>query len=517
MKPATLPERRKGTLGRRAGLWLGPALFLAILWFTDLQPGQPMVTRMAAVAALMAVWWISEAIPLAATSLIPLILFPLLGIMGGRVTAPIYINHVIFLFVGGFMIALAMEQWGLHKRTALWIIRLIGGGPSRLVLSFMISSALLSMWISNTATAIMMLAIGLAIIGELEQTLGRDRMRRLSTALLLAIAYGASVGGMATLVGTPPNLSLVRIFEIIFPDAEPIGFGQWMLLGLPLSTVMLMAIWLLLTKVFFRSPPDLRLSRETVLQEYRRLGPIRFAEGTVLVVFLFTALLWVFRKDLQIGWLTVPGWARLLPFPDLVDDGTVAMAMALLLFLIPSRASDPRAGRCVLDVNVFRRVPWHIVLLFGGGFALANGFQSTGLSSYVGDRFAGLEGAAPQLMIASVCTILTFLTELTSNTATTELLLPILASAATTLGVNPLMLMVPATLAASCAFMMPVATPPNAIIFGSGRIKIAEMAMVGMVLNLIGIVVITAICYTLGMAVFEIEAGVVPDWAVTAN
>ncbi|MCP3979408.1 MAG: SLC13/DASS family transporter [bacterium] len=513
MEPATAPEQPRGAVGRRVGLWLGPALFLAILWFADLQPGHPSVTRMAAVATLMAVWWITEAIPLAATSLVPLILFPLLGIMGGRETAPIYINHVIFLFIGGFMIALAMEQWGLHKRIALWIIHLIGGGPARLVLSFMIASALLSMWISNTATAIMMLAIGLAIIGELERTLGRDRTRRLSTALLLSIAYGASVGGMATLVGTPPNLSFVRIFEIIFPAAEPVGFGQWMLLGLPLSAIMLTLIWLLLTQVFFRSPADLRLSREAVVQGRRKLGPLRFAEGAVLAVFLLTALLWVFRKDLQLGALVVPGWARLLPFPDLIDDGTVAMTMAWLLFLIPSRTSDPRAGRAVLDVTVFRRIPWHIVLLFGGGFALASGFQSTGLSGYVGQQFAGLEGAPPMAMIASVCTVLTFLTELTSNTATTELLLPILASAAITVKVNPLLLMVPAALAASCAFMMPVATPPNAIIFGSGRIRIAEMAAVGVVINLIGIVVITAVFYTLGVVVFGIEPGVLPDWA----
>ena len=320
-EPATVPERSRDAVGRRIGLWLGPALFLAIVSFADLQPGQPQVTRMAAVATLMAVWWISEAIPLAATSLLPLVLFPLLGIMEGRQTAPIYVNHVIFLFIGGFMIALAMERWSLHQRIALWIIRLIGGGPSRLVLSFMLASAMLSMWISNTATAIMMLAIGLAIIGELERTLGRERTRPLSTALLLAIAYGASVGGMATLVGTPPNLSLARIFEIIYPAAEPIGFGQWMLVGLPLSAVMLLVIWFLLTRVFFRVSADLRLPREAVLNDYRRLGPLRFAEGVVLVVFLCTALLWVFRKDLQLGGLTVPGWAGLLPFPDLIDDG----------------------------------------------------------------------------------------------------------------------------------------------------------------------------------------------------
>lgn len=511
IRPATRPA---DAVSRRVGLWLGPGLFAAVLLLVDLQPGQPLVTRMAAVAAWMAVWWITEAIPLAATSLIPLVFFPLLGIMGGRATAPIYFNHVIFLFVGGFMIALAMEQWGLHKRTALWIIRLIGGGPSRLVLSFMVASAFLSMWISNTATAIMMLAIGLAIIGELERSLGAEHTHRLSVSLLLGIAYGASVGGMATLVGTPPNLSFVRIFEIIFPQATPVSFGQWMLLGLPLSTVMLVVIWLLLTQVFFRSPSNLRLSPAVVRKEYRDLGPIRFAEGAVLVVFVLTALLWVFRKDLQVGGFTVPGWAGVLPFPDLIDDGTVAISMALLLFLIPSRAADPQASRAVLDVGVFRRVPWHIVLLFGGGFALAQGFQSTGLSAYVGEQFAGLAGASPVAMIASVCTILTFLTELTSNTATTELLLPILASAATALGVNPLMLMIPATLAASCAFMMPVATPPNAIIFGSGRIRIAEMARVGIVINLIGIVVITAIFYILGMTIFEIEPGTVPPWAI---
>jgi len=516
-EPATESSGSDGAMGRRIGLWLGPALFLVVVGFADLQPGEPQVTRMAAVATLMAVWWISEAIPLAATSLLPLVLYPLLGIMDGRQTAPIYVNHVIFLFVGGFMIALAMERWGLHERIALWIIRLIGGGPSRLVLSFMLASAMLSMWISNTATSIMMLAIGLAIIGELERTLGQERVRPLSTAMLLAIAYGASVGGMATLVGTPPNLSFVRIFEIVFPDAEPIGFGQWMLIGLPLSAGMLLVIWLLLTRVFFRSPPSLRLSREVVLQNYRRLGPLRFAEAVVLVVFLCTAVLWVFRQDLQLGGLTVPGWAGLLPFPELIDDGTVAMAMALLLFLIPSRASDPQAGRAVLDVGVFRRVPWHIVLLFGGGFALASGFQSTGLSGYVGQQFAGLEGFSPPLMIAGVCTVLTFLTELTSNTATTELFLPILASAATTLGLNPLMLMVPATLAASCAFMMPVATPPNAVIFASGRVRIAEMAKVGLVLNLIAVVLITLMFYTLGVTVFAIEPGVLPDWAVGAK
>ncbi|MHC4427258.1 MAG: SLC13 family permease, partial [Planctomycetota bacterium] len=327
----------------------------------------------------------------------------------------------------------------------------------------------------------------------------------------------ASVGGIATLVGTPPNLSFVRILEIVFPDVEPIGFGQWMLMGLPLSVTMLIIVWLLLTRVFFRVPKDLTLPADVIREEHRQLGPMRFAERAVLAVFAITALLWVFRKDLNLGMATIPGWANLLPFPKLIDDGTIAVAMALTLFFIPSRAAGTGRSRALVDLDIFGRVPWHIVLLFGGGFALAKGFQTTGLSAFVGQQFAGLEGAPPLAMIAAVSTTLTFLTELTSNTATTEMVLPILASAGVAMGENPLLLMIPATLSASCAFMLPVATPPNAIIFGSGRITIADMAKVGIVINLIGIVVIAIVFSLLGTAVFSIDPGVVPDWATAAQ
>ena len=507
----TTPPQKE--MSRRVGFWLGLVLFFAILIFADVKPGEPLVTRMAAVAVLMATWWITDAIPLAVTALLPLILFPLLGIMKGKETAPIYVNYIIFLFVGGFMIALAMERWDLHKRIALWIIRLIGGGPGRLVLSFMFASAFLSMWISNTATTIMMLAIGLAIIAQQESAFGRERTQKLSVALLLGIAYGASIGGMATLVGTPPNLSFVRILEISFPNAEPIAFGQWMLLGLPLSALLLVIVWVLLTRVFFRSPKDLVLSSDVINREYRALGPMQFAEWAVLVVFVLTALLWVFRKDLDVGFMTIPGWGALLPFGDKLDDGTIAIAMAVLLFIIPSRASDSGQRSAILDIGVFRRIPWEIVLLFGGGFALAKGFQTTGLSMFIGGKFAGLEGTSPLVMIGAVSGTLTFLTELTSNTATTEMVLPVLASVGTAVKVHPLVLMIPATLSASCAFMMPVATPPNAIIFGSGRIRIAQMAKVGLVINLIGIAVISLLFYTLGTAVFSIDPVVLPEWA----
>ncbi len=506
-------KRLQGAGAKVAGLVLGATVFLAIL-LLDLKPGEPVVTRMAAVAALMAIWWITDAIPLAATAMLPLVLYPLLGIMKGKEVAPVYINHVIFLFVGGFMIALAMEKWRLHKRIALWIISALGNSPSRLVLSFMVASAFLSMWISNTAAAIMMTAIGLAIIKHEEAEFGRHKTHQLCVGLLLGIAYGCSVGGLATLVGTPPNLSFVRIFELTFPGAEVVSFGQWFLLGLPLCLVLLVLIWLLLTRVFYRSPKDLELSPDVIRQERAALGSVRFAEGVVGLVFFITALLWVFRKDLRIGSWVIPGWADLLPYPEFIDDGTVAVGMALLLFLIPSRASGPRQSHMVLEIDVFKAIPWHIVLLFGGGFALAKGFQSTGLSTLIGQQFTGLAGMPPWVTIGCVCLVLTFLTELTSNTATTELLLPILASAGVAMETNPLLLMIPATLSASCAFMMPVATPPNAIIFGSGRIRISEMVRVGVVLNLVGVVVITLFFYFLGPKIFGIDMDTNPGWAV---
>jgi sodium-dependent dicarboxylate transporter 2/3/5 len=509
------PAGEGKTTTQSVGLILGPIVFLVIV-LLDLEPGNPTVTRMAAVAALMATWWITEAIPLAATALVPIVLFPLLGILEGKDTAPIYVNSTIFLFIGGFMIALTMEKWMLHKRIALWIIRLIGGGPSRIVLGFMIAGAFLSMWISNTATAIMMLPIGLAIIIQLEERFGKETMHSFTVALMLGIAYACSMGGVSTLVGTPPNLSFARIFEITFPEAEPIAFGQWLLMGFPLTVIMVIIIWVLLTKVFCRIPKEVTMDRSIVDREYKNLGPMSYEEKAVLLVFFLTAVLWVFRKSLNLGALTIPGWSLLLPYPGMIDDGTVAVTMAMLLFIIPTRTSNA-ASATLMNMDVFRSIPWHIVLLFGGGFALATGFQVTGLSTLIGTQFTGLEGASTTLVIALISGMMTFLTELTSNTATTEMILPILASVAVAMKINPLLLMIPATLSASCAFMMPVATPPNAIIFGSGRVKIIEMVKVGLLINLIGIIVITTIFSTWGAYVLSLESDFFPVWAETLN
>ena len=493
---------------QKAGLILGPVVFILIL-LLDLEPCKPAVTRMAAVALLMAMWWITDAIPLVVTALLPMVLYPTLGIMTGKAIAPEYMNSTIFLFVGGFMIALAMERWNLHKRIAFLIICFIGGGPSRIILGFMVAAGFLSMWISNTATAIMMLPIGMAIVSQMEDEFGVEKSHNFTLALMLGIAYACSSGGIATLVGTPPNLVLQRVFEMTFPKASPITFGQWFLMGLPLSIVMGATIWLLLTKVFFRFPKELKVDRDVVKSGYSRLGPVSYEEKVVTIIFACTALLWIFRKKLVLGFATIPGWSRLLPFPEMIDDGTVALFMAIILFFIPAKGGSAR----IIDASIFQKLPWNIVLLFGGGFALAKGFQDTGLSTLIGNKMIGLSGVHPIVMIADVCLLLTFLTELTSNTATSQMILPILASLAFAVKVHPLFLMIPASLSCSFAFMLPVATPPNAIIFGSKRIKIIEMARVGVFINLIGVLIITFFFYFIGRFIMGVDLNTFPEWA----
>ena len=498
-----------GLDSRRIGWWLGLAGFAALLAF-PVAPDNLPASRLAAVATLMAVWWITQAIPLFATALLPLVLFPLLGILSGRETAPIYFNHIIVLFIGGFMIALTMQRWNLHRRIALAIIARVGGGPARLVLGFMVAAAFLSMWISNTATAVMMTPIGLAIILQMEERAGAES-RRFSVGLLLGIAYGCSLGGMTTLVGTPPNLSFARIHELLFPAAPAIAFGQWMVVALPVAILMLLAAWLLITQVLYRVPRAAVVDRGVIDAEQARLGPISFEERAVLAVFATTALLWVFRVDLQLGAFTLPGWSRLAPWPTLIDDGVVAIAMASLLFFIPAR--NGAAGERLMGAEVLPKLPWNVVLLIGGGFALASAFQQTGLAHLIGGQLEAVAALPTFALILLVCLALTFLTELTSNTATTEMILPILAAVAVATGTHPLVLMIPATMSASCAFMMPVATPPNAIVFGSERLTVAEMARAGIFLNLLGALLISSTVYTLGLAVFDIDPAVVPAWA----
>jgi len=494
--------------------WLalaGGPLLACLLWvLTDLDPAHPVVTRMAGIAVWMAVWWLTEAVPLAVTALLPIVLFPVLGVQSGKTTATAYCNHIIFLFLGGFIIALAMERWNLHRRIALRILLLVGGGPARIILGFMLVTAFLSMWISNTAAAMMLVPMAMAVIHQIEEDNGCDAARPFTTALLLGVAYAASDGGLATLIGTPPNLAFAQIFALTFPAAPEINFAEWLALALPISVVMLLITWLLLTRVLFRFHHLGPVDRALVVEEYRSLGAITAEERWVLAVFVTTAVLWIFRQPIEAGAFTVPGWSSLFPNPALFDDGTVAIAMASLLFILPAEG-----GRGVLmDWASTLHLPWNIVLLFGGGFALAAGMKSSGLGDYLGQEFTAMANVAPVAMMAGICLLMTFLTELTSNTATTQMILPIVAAVSVAIHTHPLLLMIPATISASCAFMMPVATPPNAIVFGSGRLRIRDMARAGLVLNLVGVVVVTAGVYLLGLTLFDIDPHHLPAWAV---
>lgn len=476
------------------GIVIGVAAAAAIILFADFGAGYYSAKLVAAVAVLMSVWWISEAIPLAATSLVPLVLFPLLGVLSGNKTAEAYINSTIFLFMGGFIIAIAMERWNLHKRIALKLISKFGKSPSFIILGFMVAAGFISMWISNTATAVMLLPIGLAILYKMEDKFGKEKTATFAISLMLGIAYACSVGGVATLIGTPPNLVFQRIYSISFPDRPEMLFGEWMRFGVPTAVIMLVLIWILLTKILYKPSHGIMISKQVIKDELNALGKMSFEEKAVLAVFISTSLLWIFRVELNLGFFVIPGWSNLFPNSEFIDDGTVAITMGLLLFLIPTR-SENAESQFVLDFSAIGKIPWDIILLFGGGFALAEGFVSSGLSKLIGNYFGMMHGVPVIVIIAAVCFVITFLTELTSNTATAQITLPILASLSVELNIDPYLLMIPAAISASMAFMMPVATPPNAIVFSSQRLKVLDMAKAGIIINLLGVVVISSIIY----------------------
>lgn len=555
-KPATDNTVANSTRSR-IGLWLGPLVFVLMLVFVDLDPNNPLVTRMAAVVVLMAIWWITEAIPIPATALLPIVLFPFLGIMRGRVVdasnqidpaavpgvdlaelqimynnvASQYVDWLILLFLGGFIIAIAVEKWNLHRRIALHILGVIGGQPHRLVLGFMVATGFLSMWLSNTATAMMMLPMALSLIllyENLNDKILADggsvdtRAENFGLALMLGLAYSASIGGLATIIGTPPNGVLLTQFSQLFPDAPDITFAGWMIFALPLSVVFMISSWLLLTRFIFPLPASTPFSgRDFIDNEKSKLGVMSNEEKKVATVFFLFAMLMMTRKERLFGAdIDVFGWSYYLdnllvslgsnPIGLYLDDGTISIMMALSLFIIP--ASNSTGGR-LLDWDAAKKIPWGILLIFGGGLALARGFTSSGLLAYMATQFGALLGDAnPLVMVMSTVAFVTGFTEVASNTATASITIPLMASLSQAIEVSPLLLLIPATLAASCAFMLPVSTPPNAIVYGSGRIPIMKMVVAGLWLDLLSVVIVTAAVYTLG----ELAFGVLepfPDWA----
>jgi sodium-dependent dicarboxylate transporter 2/3/5 len=474
---------------KRIFLYLGLALLGGTFIYQSFGE-QNKLFAMFAVALTVAVWWIFEVLPLAVTALLPVIAYPFLGIMSTKKVAPVYMSSVLLLFIGGFFVAMAMRRWNLHKRIALTIISFFGNKPENLIAGFMVATASLSMWISNTATTVMMVSIGLAVIKSYEDIEGEsDTSFRFGSALMMSIAYSATIGGMATLVGTPPNIAFIRIFGMNFPEMEEVSFAAWFSFGLPLVMILLFLAKSVIVRLMIRGSNIKSIDESIITEEKEKLGPIKYEEKWVLFVFFSLAALWIFRKDLQLGFMKIPGWSNLLTYPQLVDDGTVAILMAMILFMIPSKTSTVK--KRILEVNAVSEIPWHTILLFGGGFALAKGIQDSGLSAFIGEKLIYLQDVNTNLIVIALTAGMSFFTELASNMASTEMALPILASISKTTGINPFTLMIPATLAASSAFMLPAATAPNAIIFGSDRVRIKDMVRVGFWINLTNIIFVS--------------------------
>jgi sodium-dependent dicarboxylate transporter 2/3/5 len=475
------------------GLILGPLNFILLYFF--FKPAELSTEGVAvlAVTTWVAIWWITEAVQVEVTALLPIVLFPLSGGLSLAETCAAYGHKFIFLFIGGFILAIAIEKWNLHRRIALSIINVVGTNPRSIILGFMVSTAFLSMWISNTATAVMMLPIGVAIIKQMGN--GNDNKTQFGKALMLAIAYSASIGGIATLIGTPPNIILAGVIQQTY--GVELSFTRWFIIGFPLSVVLLVICWKYLTSwAFSFEDSQITGGKAYIKEQLKVLGKIGFEEKMVLVVFVVTALLWIFRS------------VFLKEFIPALDDTMIAILAALVLFLLPSKEK----GKPLLKWEDAVKLPWGILMLFGGGIAIAVGFDNSGLASWIATQLSSLDGVPLFVLLLILVAAVNFLTEITSNLATASVLLPVLAPLALAMDVHPYAVMIACTIAASCAFMLPVATPPNAIVFGSGYLKISDMMRAGIWLNLLSIALITLLVYFLLPIFWDIDIHSFPKY-----
>jgi sodium-dependent dicarboxylate transporter 2/3/5 len=463
----------RNTISIAAGL-----VFFFVLFFFNPFGLEEKAARVIAVAVLMITWWITEAFPMPAVALVPIVLFPLLNIATTNATAAPYGNEVIFLFMGGFMIGLAIEKWNLHKRIALSIVKLTGTSGNRIVLGFVMATGLISMWLSNTATTMMMFPIAVSVIKVIGE--GRDAkdMRNFSLCLMLAIAYASNFGGIATIIGTPPNVAYVSYMNKRF--GQEISFFDWMMVCLPIALLLMLSLYFVTVKVLFRN--QIASSAETkqlINNELQQLGPMRIPEKRVLVIFLCTALLWITRDLInQLGIVKI-------------DDNMIAIFGALLLFILPAGEANGK----LLEWNDTKNMSWGILLLFGGGITLANAMEKAGLMDMLGKWISGFSGTDTLMLLVVVVTVSIFISELMSNIAQVIVFAPVVTGIAVAAGINPYVLGVGMTLAASCASMMPMGTPPNAIVFASGHIRMKDMMKAGLVMNIVSIILITLFCY----------------------
>ena len=478
------------------GLILGPILFSLILIFVEADGLSYQSKCVLASTVWMAVWWIFECIPIYATALLPIILFPITGAMDLATTTAAYGHKLVFLFLGGFLIALAIEKWNLHKRLALNIIRATGSNKSKVILGFMLATAFLSMWISNTATSIMILPVGLAIISQLKDDPKTEQNENeiFGKSLMIAIAYSASIGGMATLIGTPPNMVLAGVVEESY--GIKLNMFEWMKFGVPLSLLLLIICWTYLTKIAFKfKNEEFSSGRDEIRRQIKKLGKFSNEEIKVLMIFSLTAFCWIFRSSIEL----------ILP---MIDDTIIAIFFALSLFIIPTK--NPKSQNKILVWNDTNKLPWGILILFGGGMAIASAFGKSGLALWIADLLQNLNNVSLFLIILTIVTSINLLTEVTSNMATTAMLLPVLVTIALAIEVHPYFLLVSATLAASCAFMLPISTPPNAVVFGSGLLKIEDMFKKGVWMNLISIITITLMVYYVLPYIFDMANELLP-------
>ena len=476
---------------KKIGLILGPVLFALVMLFFNPENLNPDAKSILASTIWIAIWWITECVPISVTALLPIVLFPLTGGLDIKSTTASYGHNLVFLFVGGFIIALAIEKWNLHKRVALSIIKFTGTKKSRIILGFMIATAVLSMFISNTATTIMILPVGMAIISKVSESNNSYENINFGKSLMIAIAYSASIGGMATLIGTPPNMIFAGVVKESY--GIEIGMLEWSKFGLPVSLFLLMICWIYLTKVAFSFEDKNQASgKQEINNQLKKLGKFSNEELKVSVIFGLTAFGWIFRKQL----------VKIIPF---LDDTIIAISFAIVLFIIPDKKNKP-----LLNWEDTIKLPWGILLLFGGGMAIASAFGKSGLALWIANLLSTMNGVSLFLLILIIVVSINLLTELTSNMATTAMLLPVLVTMALAINVHPYFLLVSATLAASCAFMLPVATPPNAIVFGSGLLRIEDMFKKGIWMNLFSVIVISLIVYYILPYVFDLSKDLVP-------
>jgi sodium-dependent dicarboxylate transporter 2/3/5 len=461
--------------------------------------GNIKIGSMVGITVWMAAWWITEAVPLAVTSMIPVFAFPLTGLMSTNEVASVYMNDVLFLFIGGFILSFAMERWDLHKRIALNIILKIGSDGGKILMGLMLCSYALSMWISNTATTMMLIPTTLAIIDKINN-MKFSNSENITKALLIGIAYASSIGGVATIVGTPTNMIFMSYYGIAYPAEEPINFFKWFVFAMPVSFIMLGITFWVLKMIYMRTSnfSDVKVSTSIFSDELKAMGKTTFEEKTVGTLFIILVLLWFTRADLVLGSFTIKGWSNFFPYPNYIQDGAVAVFIASFLFIIPSKKKNDM----LITWEQVKKLPYSVILLFGGGFALAKGFSDSGLTGWLAENLFFLKDYSPFVIVLFICLFITFISEIASNMATIQLSLPVLAAIAISTNIHPLIVMIPGTIAASYAFMMPVGTAPNTIVFGSEKLKTMDMVRPGLILNFAGILLITLAMFSLGKFVF---------------